>query len=75
MDETKQKLEMWNKKLVDLERRLAETMIKRGEAMAMGDLRENAAFSDADEEANVLRQRIEEMRKIITKIESDGKKA
>lgn len=74
MDSKKQKLNIWNKKLVDLETRLVETMIKRGEAMAMGDLRENAAFQDADEEASVLRTRIDEMRKIIAKIEDDGKK-
>lgn len=73
MDNKRQKLELWNKKLVDLEKRLTETMIKRGEAMAMGDLRENAAFQDADEEANVLRQRITEMRDIIAKIEAEGK--
>ncbi len=67
---TKQKLEMWTKKLAELETRLAAVMIRRGEAMQMGDLRENAAFQDADEEAAVVRQQITEVEKIIAKIES-----
>ena len=68
-DLTKQKLEMWTNKLEDLRKRLEETMIRRGEAMQMGDLRENAAFQDADEEAAVLRQQVQEVEKIIEKLE------
>lgn len=64
----KQKLEMWEKKLQDLKKRYSAVMLRRGEAIAMGDLRENAAFQDADEEAAVVRQQITEVESIIVKL-------
>lgn len=70
---TKQKLEMWQKKLEDLKKRLDAVMQRRGEAIAMGDLRENAAFQDADEEASVVRQQVTEVEAIISKLENGGK--
>ena len=67
-----EKLNMWKKKLQKMEVDYKELMIKRGEAMAMGDLRENAAFQMLDDDAVTTRVRIEEVKKIITKIE-EGK--
>jgi transcription elongation GreA/GreB family factor len=71
-DLNKQKLEMWKKKLEDLHKRYEVVMIRRGEAIQMGDLRENAAFQDADEESAVVRQQITEVEKIISKIEAQA---
>lgn len=63
-----QKLKMWQKKLTALKTRYDVVMQRRGEAIAMGDLRENAAFQDADEESAVVRQQLTEVEAIITKI-------
>lgn len=62
---TKQKIEMWQKKLNELQKELEQIMIRRGEAAREGDLRENAAFQMADEDANTYRVRIKEVEKII----------
>jgi transcription elongation GreA/GreB family factor len=72
-DLTKQKLEMWNKKLVELQEELEKIMVRRGEAAREGDLRENAAFQMASEDADTYRVRIEEVEKIIRELEG-GKK-
>ena len=66
-----EKLKMWQGKLAQLEKEYADIMIKRGEAMAMGDLRENAAFQMLDEDASTYRVKIDEVKKIISKIEQD----
>lgn len=60
-----QKIQMWKQKLTKLQKELDEIMIKRGEAMAMGDLRENAAFQMADEDAATWRVRMDEVKKIL----------
>ncbi len=64
-----QKLKMWNDKLAQLEVRYEEIMVRRSEAMAMGDLRENAAFQMADEDASAMGVQIDEVKKIIGKLE------
>ena len=66
------KLNMWRNKLVELEKELEAIMQRRGEAAAMGDLSENAAFQLADEDADVFQTRIEEVRKIISDLEKDN---
>lgn len=68
-----EKLKMWQEKLLKMEKDYAVTMVKRGEAMAMGDLRENAAFQMLDEDAATYRIKIEEVKKIIAKIEEGDK--
>jgi len=70
MDEKlkKQKIEMWTKKLGDLEEDFKRVMKEKGEAAQMGDLSENAAYKMALEEADMLRARIDEVRKIITNL-------
>lgn len=74
-DLTKQKLEMWRKKLTDLQEELEKIMVRRGEAAREGDLRENAAFQMASEDADTYRVRIEEVEKIIKELEhGKGKK-
>lgn len=60
-----QKIDMWKDKLTKLQKELDEIMIKRGEAMAMGDLRENAAFQMLDEDSGTWRVRIDEVKKIL----------
>lgn len=66
---TKQKLEMWGKKLVKLESELKDIMVRKGEAAADGDLSENAAYKQAVEDADICRVRISEVKKIIANLE------
>lgn len=74
MDKLKQeKLKMWQGKLQKLEKEYEVIMQKRGEAMQMGDLRENAAFQSLSEDADTWRARMEEVKKIISTIEKGGK--
>ncbi len=61
---------MWKNKLLELEKELEAIMQRRGEAAAMGDLSENAAFQMADEDADVYQTRIDEVRKIISDLET-----
>lgn len=70
---TQEKLDMWKKKLEKLEKEYEVIMQKRGEAMAMGDLSENAAFQMLDEDATTWRIRIDEVKSIIAKIENGSK--
>lgn len=71
---TKQKLDIWRQKLVDLERELRKVMQRRGEAAAMGDLRENAAYQMLTEQAEVLSARMADIQKMIQELEKDDKK-
>lgn len=66
----KEKLNMWKDKLKKLEQEYELIMQKRGEAIAMGDLRENAAFQMLDEDAATYRVRMDEVKSIITKLEN-----
>lgn len=71
-DDLKQeKLKMWNKKLTDLEKELEEILVRKGEAAREGDLRENAAYQMAAEDADTWRARIEDVKKIISDLEGD----
>jgi transcription elongation GreA/GreB family factor len=71
MDKLKQeKIAMWQKKLEALEKEFTETMQEKGDAAKEGDLSENAAYKMALEEADMLRARMDEMRKIILDLES-----
>lgn len=65
-----EKLEIWKKKLLVLEQDYAEILLKRGEAIAMGDLSENAAFQMLDEDAATYRVKIEEVKKIVNKLKN-----
>lgn len=64
---------MWQGKLIKLQEEYEVIMQKRGEAMAMGDLRENAAFQMLDEDAVTYRVKIQEVKKIIDSL-GGGKK-
>lgn len=65
-DKLKQeKIKMWTDKLVNLEKEYESVMEQRGEAAAMGDLRENAAYQMLTEQGEVLSARIGETKKII----------
>lgn len=64
------KLEIWKKKLQVLEQDYAEILLKRGEAIQMGDLSENAAFQMLDEDAATYRVKIEEVKKIVNKLKN-----
>ncbi len=65
----KAKIEMWTKKLEDLQNEYNETKMKRGEAAKEGDLRENAAYAQLTEEAEVLSARMNDIQKMIEKLE------
>ncbi len=70
MDEvTKQKLKLWQDKLEKLKLEYDGVMQRRGEAMQMGDLRENAAYQMLTEDADTYRARIIDVEKIISDIE------
>jgi len=66
-----EKLDMWKKKLEELEKDYETTMEQRGEAASMGDLRENAAYQMLTEQGEVLSVRIGETQKIIHDLEGD----
>lgn len=70
---TEEKLKMWKDKLAKLEAEYKVIMEKRGEAMAMGDLSENAAFQMLDEDASTYRVRIDEVKNILAKLENGQK--
>lgn len=73
MDKLKQeKLQMWTKKLAELEKELSQTMQEKGEAASMGDLSENAAYKMALEEGDTLRARIDEVKRIIADLEKES---
>lgn len=74
MDKLKlEKLKYWKEKLLELEKELEVIMLRRGEAAAMGDLSENAAFQLANEDADIYSARIDEVKRIIRNLEK-GKK-
>jgi secreted protein with Ig-like and vWFA domain len=68
----KQKLEMWEGKLAKLKLAYQEVLTRRGEAMREGDLRENAAFQLADEDASAMGVQIGEVEKIIEKLQKEA---
>lgn len=64
-----EKLKMWKKKLEEAQEELKAIIVRRSEAAAMGDLRENAAFLMAEEDAATQRVRIDELKKIVAELE------
>lgn len=67
----KQKIEMWSSKLDGLRKEYDETRIKRGDAAKEGDLRENAAYAQLTEEAEVLSARMNDIQKMVEQLEKD----
>lgn len=70
---TAQKLKMWKDKKAQLEKELKDAFTRKGEAAAMGDLSENAAYKGAIEDIEMYQARIEDIDKIIAGLEG-GKK-
>lgn len=68
-----EKLNMWRGKLIRLEEEHVSIMVRKGEAAAMGDLRENAAYQTLVEDSETWRVKISEVKKIIAKIEEEIK--
>ena len=62
---------VWREKLAKLEKEYESVMQQRGEAAAMGDLRENAAYQMLTEQGEVLSARIGETKKIIKDLGGD----
>ena len=69
-DLLRQKLEMWQKKVTELEEEYEVTMVARGEAAREGDLRENAAYQMLTEKGEFISARIGETKKIIAELKS-----
>lgn len=70
MDMTRsQKLKMWKKQQVELEKQLSEAMVKKGEAAQLGDLSENAQFKDAVEQTEMLSARLAGVQRMIKELE------
>ena len=71
MEKSKQeKLKLWKKQATELEKELGEAMIKKGEAAQEGDLRENAKYQDARDQAEVLSVRLGNIQKMIKDLET-----
>src|SRR3954469_20117869 len=71
----RQKIQMWADKLKSLQAQFDDVRIRRGEAAREGDLRENAAYIDLTEQAEVLSARINDIQKMIAQLEQeDGAK-
>lgn len=70
---TKQKLEMWRAQLVKLEAELKEIFHRKGEAAKEGDLRENAAYQMAAEDAETWTARINDVKRMVQKLEKELK--
>jgi transcription elongation GreA/GreB family factor len=66
----RQKLEMWQKKVADLEKEYEVTMVARGEAAREGDLRENAAYQMLTEKGEFISAQIGNTKKIIIELKS-----
>lgn len=71
-DVNQAKIDMWTKKLSQLEKELEAIYVRKGEAAREGDLSENAAYKMAMEDAETWRVRIDEVKKIIEKLEAGG---
>jgi transcription elongation GreA/GreB family factor len=70
----RQKIQMWADKLKQLQAQFDDVRIRRGEAAREGDLRENAAYIDLTEQAEVLSARINDIQKMIAQLEEAGAK-
>lgn len=69
-----EKLNMWRQKLEELEKELLQIQKHKGEAAQEGDLRENAAYQMASEDADTWRVRINEVKTIIADLEKEKEK-
>lgn len=65
-----EKLKMWKENLKKLEDQLVVVQHKKGAAAQEGDLSENAAYTMAIEDAVTFRVQIEQVKKIISELES-----
>ena len=66
-----QKLDMWKEKLEALEKEFPIILQKKGEAAAMGDLRENSAFLALEEDVHTFQARINDIKRIIAQLERE----
>ncbi len=64
-----EKLKMWRENLAKLEQQLTDVQHKKGEAAQEGDLKENAAYTMAIEDAETFRAQIDQVKKIIAELE------
>ncbi len=71
-DSKQQKIQMWKDKMAALQKEYELIMHQRGEAAAMGDLGENAAYQMLTEQGEVLSARIGDMQKMIKDLEGDS---
>lgn len=69
-----QKVDMWSKKLFQLEDELKEIILQKGEAARDGDLSENAAYKQAVQDAETWSARIAGIEKILTDLGVDPDK-
>jgi transcription elongation GreA/GreB family factor len=69
----KEKIAMWSEKLKKLQEQFDDVRIRRGEAAREGDLRENAAYIDLTEQAEVLSARINDIQKMVEQLEQEGR--
>jgi transcription elongation GreA/GreB family factor len=69
-----QKVEMWSKKLLQLDQELKDIFVRKGEAARDGDLSENAAYKAAIEDAEAWQARINDVKKILTDLGVDPEK-
>lgn len=71
-DQRQARIDMWTEKLEKLQAQFDDVRIRRGEAAREGDLRENAAYIDLTEQAEVLSARINDIQQMIEKIKEEG---
>ncbi len=64
---------MWTKKKLVLEKELKLAFTRKGEAAAMGDLSENAAYKGAIEDIEMYQARIQDIDKILAGLERPKK--
>lgn len=69
----KEKLKMWQDKLLKMEEEYQDILIRKGEAASMGDLRENGAYQMLTEDAEKWRVKMDEVKKIIEVIKNGSK--
>ena len=72
-DQRQARIDMWTDKLEKLQAQFDDVRIRRGEAAREGDLRENAAYIDLTEQAEVLSARINDIQQMLEKIKEEGK--
>ena len=67
-----QKIKLWKKQEEELKQQLAETFKRKGAAAQEGDLSENAAYTGAIEESEVITVRLNTIQKMIQDLEKGG---